>query len=111
MFSKLSKAALFVPALVSGFKYDELQEGKCPFKPGEIETMKMDPLKLEGVWVNVFDRKRLNDHIKCYSARWHGFNPFEEDKFEDDEYVRATPVYYEYSTLSEEVPKTLTELD
>ena len=73
--------------------------------------MELNPQKLEGVWINVFDRKRLNDHIKCYSARWHGFNPFEEDRFEEDEYIKATPVYYEYSTLSEEVPRTLSELD
>ena len=103
MFLKASLLAI----IVFGFKYDELERGHCPFKPGEIETINMDPEVLNGVWINIFDRKILNEHMKCYSIRFHGFNAFED--FEQEEKPRST--YFEYTTLSTDIPKTLDDLD
>jgi len=42
----------------------------------------------------VYDRNMLNDHIKCYSARFTGFS---HSDFEEEE---SKPTYFEYQTVS-----------
>ncbi len=47
----------------SGVIYQERQ-GACPFKAGKIKSnMKnhLNPHKLAGAWINIFDRKTLNE--------------------------------------------------
>ena len=85
-------ALLFSSA--SGFKYDDLQDGHCPYAAGEIDAKPFDTRFLEGEWVNVYDRNMLNDHLKCYSAR---FTPFGNHDFEEED---RKPTYFEYQTVS-----------
>jgi hypothetical protein len=95
-FTKLSTIVLFLSSKATSFKYDDLQAGKCPFGPGEIQADKIDPMILVGGWINVFDRNMLNEHLKCYSARFVDFNPDRDFEDEDD----RTAKYFEYSTVS-----------
>ena len=78
----------------NAFKYDDLQDGPCPYAPGEIPSMEFDTTILQGHWINVFDRNLLNEHLKCYSARFTGFGHHD---FEDE---NRKPTYYEYQTIS-----------
>ena len=69
----MTKLTLLLAALqgyTEAFQYD-VKEGHCPYKPGEIKSHAVhlnDLGFLEGPWINVFDRKELNENIKCYSV-------------------------------------------
>jgi hypothetical protein len=102
MFSKL---AVLMPMMASAFRYNELKPGRCPHRPGDIETAKFAAGDIEGLWLNVFDRKALNEEIKCYSARFNGFSPDDYEEFEVEEKKRAPPTFFEYLSLSEERPE------
>ena len=65
---------------LSAFKYEQSTPGKCPYKPGEIKAPQIDTSTLNGVWLNIFDRKELNEHLKCYSVWFHGNNADPEHK-------------------------------
>jgi hypothetical protein len=61
--------ALTLLQVIKAFKYDRTAPGACPYKPGDLATkVEMDTSLLPGVWLNVYDRKDLNDDIKCYSV-------------------------------------------
>ena len=46
----------------------------------------------------------LNDHIKCYSVRFHGFGKEYED-FESEDPKPSKSKYFEYTTLSTEMSR------
>ena len=60
-----------------------MKEGKCPYKPGDIKNdmiAKVDAELLHGTWINIYDRKHLNDHMKCVSVSFDDFR----DSLADD---------------------------
>ena len=65
------KSAIFLASLLSaanGFEYNTLKPGKCPSKPGSIDGFVSTEFNyniLKGIWINVFDRKVLNEQYKC----------------------------------------------
>ena len=57
--------AIIKSRIVDAFKY-EMKEGHCPYKPGEILSTLSGRANLnflDGNWINVFDRKELNEHL------------------------------------------------
>ena len=55
---------------ISAFKY-HVQDGACPVKVGELNSnMKanLDRFEMAGNWINVYDRKDMNDHVSCYGV-------------------------------------------
>ena len=54
---------LTVLKLTKALKYEAVKPGHCPYQPGEIKSEAIDSKFLNGYWINVFDRKELNDDI------------------------------------------------
>ena len=48
------------------------KEGHCPINAGVIPSNVKDtlnPHRITGKWMNVFDRKSLNERHKCYGVK------------------------------------------
>lgn len=58
----------------------------------------LNPHKLAGPWINIFDRKILNDEHKCYGVQLvHTFHyPQEEGAIENEELMKDVPRVFEY---------------
>lgn len=85
---------------VSAVYYPEA-EGACPFKAGTLDSnvkASLNAHRLAGPWVNLYDRKILNDEYKCYGVNLihtHAF-PNEEGALESEELMADTPKVFEY---------------
>ena len=80
---------------------------------------------LNGVWINVYDRKILNDHMKCYSVRFQDFPNYlfrteeQQKQFEKEsgiDQLDEEKTIFEYSHLStkrypKEAEEVMTEED
>ena len=58
----------YVPTCLT-LKYD-MKFGKCPIKAGDINSNvkeDFDHDAITGNWINIFDRKFFNKHLKCYA--------------------------------------------
>jgi hypothetical protein len=56
---------------VKAIEYPE-KAGHCPFDAGHLISNVKDTLnshRLTGRWMNVFDKKTLNDNHKCYGVK------------------------------------------
>ena len=45
--------------------------GRCPVAPGDLDSNVKRSLnyeKLSGNWINIYDRKHLNEHLKCFGV-------------------------------------------
>lgn len=66
-------AALFGCFNVQAVEYSQHeQEGHCPHDAGNLNSNVKDtlnPHRLTGRWMNVFDRHVLNDNHKCYGVK------------------------------------------
>ena len=88
----MMKSSLFILSLlkskVSAVYYPEA-EGGCPFKAGALDSNVKGSLnahRLAGPWVNLYDRKILNDEYKCYGVNFihtHAF-PNEDGALENE---------------------------
>lgn len=58
----------------------------------------LNPHKLAGPWINIFDRKILNDDHKCYGVQLvHTYHyPQEEGAIENEEVMKDVPRVFEY---------------
>ena len=75
------------------FRYEATKTGHCPYKPGDIKSPKFNSEILStSQWLNIYDRKELNDHHTCYSVRF-------EQTGEDSE-MESHPHIFEYLQLS-----------
>jgi hypothetical protein len=85
---------------VSAVYYPEA-EGACPFKAGTLGSNVKGSLnahRLAGPWVNLYDRKILNDEYKCYGVNFihtHSF-PNEDGALENEELMADVPKVFEY---------------
>ena len=85
---------------VSAVYYPEA-DGACPFKAGELDSNVKGTLnahRLAGPWVNIYDRKILNDEYKCYGVNLihtHSF-PQEEDAIANEKLMSDVPKVFEY---------------
>lgn len=68
---------------IRAFKY-EIKDGKCPIKPGEVSSLvhgQIDLERLDGLWINIYDRKILNKNLQCYGIKLlRADPPYDEDK-------------------------------
>ena len=85
---------------VSGVYYPEA-DGPCPFKAGALDSnvkTSLNAHRLAGPWVNIYDRKVLNDEYKCYGVNLlhtHSFPPG-EGVLENEELMKDVPKVFEY---------------
>lgn len=93
MLSKILTYFLLVKG-TQGFKSNlGMKEGHCPYKPGDIKVdmvAKINAELLHGTWINIYDRKHLNDHMKCVSV---AFEDYHEDRDEDAGPQKNFPTY------------------
>jgi hypothetical protein len=65
-------------------------DGACPFKAGALDSNVKQTLnahRLAGPWVNLYDRKVLDEDYKCYGVNFihtHGLPSNEEGILEDE---------------------------
>jgi hypothetical protein len=77
-------------------------EGGCPFKAGALDSNVKGSLnahRLAGPWVNLYDRKVLNDEYKCYGVNFIHTHPWpsnEEGTLENEELMKDVPKIFEY---------------
>ena len=100
----MMKSSLFILSLlksdVSAVYYPEA-EGACPFKAGALDSnvkASLNAHRLAGPWVNLYDRKILNDEYKCYGVNFihtHSF-PNDEGALENEELMADVPKVFEY---------------
>ena len=58
-----------------------MKEGHCPYKPGDIKVVKkVNAELLHGTWINIYDRKHLNDHMKCVSLSFEDYMSVDDDE-------------------------------
>jgi hypothetical protein len=65
--------------------YDNLKSGHCLFSREDIATNKIDLSKLSGTWLNIFDRKEMNDQFKCGSISISQYDGVIDEKEEANE--------------------------
>merc|ERR1719460_1116144 len=76
-------------------------DGPCPYKAGALDSNVKHTLnahKLAGPWVNIYDRKVLNDEYKCYGVNFvhtHAF-PQGEGVLGNEELMKDVPKVLEY---------------
>ena len=98
------KSSLIVLSLlkseVSAVYYPEA-EGACPFKAGALDSnvkANLNAHRLAGPWVNLYDRKVLNDEYKCYGVNFIHTHSFQEEDgvLENEEAMKDVPKVFEY---------------
>ena len=102
--NKMIRSTLAVVSLlksqVNAVYYPEA-DGACPFKAGSLDSnvkVNLNAHRLAGPWVNIYDRKILNDEYKCYGVNLihtHSF-PDEEGILEDEQLMKDVPKVFEY---------------
>lgn len=70
----MKTSPLVLAALLSKVNAVEypLTDGPCPFGAGELASnvkLTLNPHRLTGRWMNVFDRSSLDEEHKCYGAK------------------------------------------
>ena len=76
-------------------------DGPCPFKAGALDSnvkTSLNAHKLAGPWVNIYDRKVLNDEYKCYGVNLihtHAYPPG-EGTLDNEELMKDVPKVFEY---------------
>ena len=108
------KSSMFILSLlksdVNAVYYPEA-EGGCPFKAGALDSnvkTSLNAHRLAGPWVNLYDRKVLNDDYKCYGVNFihtHAFSNDEEEledeqDDDDDDPLPVPPASFAYTALS-----------
>lgn len=61
-----------IALLVGAAFAKEIADGKCPFRPGEVQSKvkaDLDYSKLQGMWINMFDEREIKDHFLCMSLK------------------------------------------
>jgi len=76
---------------IHGLVYDNLKQGPCSYKSGDIALDPMDVNELNGFWINVFDRKELNNLYKCYSVELDPLHS--EDDEHEMEKLRKSKIF------------------
>ena len=61
------------------------------FKRGDMKGQTIDLNKIKGTWLNVFDRKEMNEHFKCYSVKINHYNGEIDDTKEAK--IRVTKLF------------------
>jgi hypothetical protein len=85
---------------VSAVYYPEA-DGPCPFKAGALDSNVKGTLnahRLAGPWVNIYDRKILNDEYKCYGVNFIHTHPTptEDGALENEALMKDVPKVFEY---------------
>ena len=82
----LSLAAL----LLLGCQAQDVEDGHCPFQPGEIKGAVNDSLdvsKIQGQWINTLDEKQLKDQFVCMGSK------FQERTKKHLSFLQANSIY------------------
>ena len=56
------QSKLIYAFLASSALSKEVEDGRCPFRPGQINSSVSDDLdltRIQGKWINIFDEKEL----------------------------------------------------
>ena len=64
--------------LLKGSKALEVEDGKCPFLPGEINgavSGSLDVTQIQGQWINTLDEKPLKDQFVCMGSKFKEKSP------------------------------------
>lgn len=69
----MATAALVLLVMPQGFGARDIDNGPCPFKPGDIKSNvagSFDTEKIQGPWINAYDEKELTDRFLCMSVNF-----------------------------------------
>ena len=82
---KLLTYLLLTQGCSASFKQNlAMKKGHCPYKAGDIKVdmvAKVEAELLQGSWINIYDRKHLNDHVKCVSVAFEDYQSDDEGKY------------------------------
>jgi hypothetical protein len=79
---------------IQAFLQIEPKEGPCSLAAGERKHEKFDANLLKGQWMNMYDRKELNEHFKCYGVDFDQLTPDDE---ENKETVIRSQKFFEFN--------------
>lgn len=72
MFTKPLVLTALLSQGVSAIEYPD-KPGACPFKAGELSSNvagSLDTNRIDGRWINIYDRQTLNDNHECYGVKF-----------------------------------------
>jgi len=92
--------ALLHSSKVSAVEYPE-KDGHCPYKAGDLSSNvkhTLNPHRLTGHWINLFDRASLNEEKRCYAVKLQHTLPYDEatQDIANEEHMKDVPKLFEY---------------